>query len=177
MREPYPDRSFGILLRFSMPRSPIRFLSCPMRALTYPCRSFAYLYSAFSERSPCARALAISLGRSMFSSCSSWSISPCKRCLIFASGSDMVVGHQKVVAKKMFAESGLAGWLAGPRANHHYRCAAFPPTRGRPRKLVACRPPPVLGHQLHYPSSAHSHVNILRLRVAPYIFDRQRVGR
>src|ERR1700730_1818061 len=100
MRDPYPDLSFGILLKFSIPRSPILFLSCPILAFTYPCRSLAYLYSAFPERSPCARALAISFGRSMFNSCSSWSISPCKRCLIFARGSDMVVSHQKSLPKK-----------------------------------------------------------------------------
>src|ERR1041385_8640260 len=61
-----------------------------MRAFTNPWRSLAYLYSAFSDKSPWARATAISLGRSMLSSrsravISSWSLS-----LIFFSGSDMV---------------------------------------------------------------------------------------
>src|SRR5258708_5619302 len=60
-----------------------------MRAFTYPCRSFAYLYSAFSERSPCARATAISLGRSMLSSRSSAAISSCSFSLIFFKGSDI----------------------------------------------------------------------------------------
>jgi hypothetical protein len=38
----------------------------------------------------------------------------------------------KLGCQKMFAESGLAAWLAGPRANNHYRCLAFPATRGSP---------------------------------------------
>src|SRR5262244_3944552 len=65
--EPYPERSLGMLVRFNIPRSPRRFFSWPMRALTKPCRSFAYLYSAFSDKSPWARATAISLGNSTFS--------------------------------------------------------------------------------------------------------------
>src|ERR1700719_3567138 len=60
-----------------------------MRALTKPWRSLAYLYSAFSERSPCARATAISLGKSTFNSCASWSISSSNFCFILASGSCM----------------------------------------------------------------------------------------
>src|ERR1700736_1356719 len=60
-----------------------------MRALTKPWRSLAYLYSAFSERSPCARATAISLGKSTFNSCESWSISSSSFCFILASGSCM----------------------------------------------------------------------------------------
>src|SRR5579864_4428277 len=79
-----------MLVRLSMPRSPMRFFNCPMRAFTNPCRSFAYLYSAFSERSPCARATAISLGRSMLSSRSSAAISSCNFVLIFFNGSDIV---------------------------------------------------------------------------------------
>src|SRR5215468_2430281 len=78
-----------MLLRLSMPRSPIRFLSCAILALTYVWRSLAYLYSAFSERSPWARATAISLGSSTLSSCSSWAISSCSFCFTFAIGSDM----------------------------------------------------------------------------------------
>src|SRR5215813_15544412 len=77
-----------------MPKSPMRFLSCAILALTYVWRSFAYLYSAFSERSPCARATAISLGSSTLSSCSSWSISSCSFCLIFAIGLAIAI-HQK----------------------------------------------------------------------------------
>src|SRR3989442_12438401 len=70
-----------------------------MRALTKPWRSLAYLYSAFSERSPWARATAISLGRSTLSSWESWSISSWSFFLILASGSDMVVECQ--FAKKV----------------------------------------------------------------------------
>src|SRR5215472_5594284 len=81
-----------MLLRLSMPRSPMRFLSCAILALTYVWRSLANLYSAFSDRSPCARATAISLGSSMLSSWESWSISSWSFFLIFASGSDMVIG-------------------------------------------------------------------------------------
>src|SRR5215472_13783057 len=80
-----------MLLRLSMPRSPMRFLSCAILALTYVWRSLANLYSAFSERSPCARATAISLGSSTLSSWESWSISSWSFLLIFASGSDMVI--------------------------------------------------------------------------------------
>src|SRR5216684_2714970 len=92
MREPYPERSLGMLVKFIMLRSPIRFLRLVILRLTYPWRSLAYLYSAFSERSPWARATAISLGSSTLSSCESWSISSWIFFLILASGSDMVVG-------------------------------------------------------------------------------------
>src|SRR5262249_53370393 len=85
-----------MLLRFSKPRSPSRFLSWPMRPLPNPVRSLAYLYSAFSERSPWARATAISLGSSTLSSYSSWSISSCNFCLIFAIGSAMRL-HREVL--------------------------------------------------------------------------------
>src|ERR1700722_16795105 len=53
-----------------MPRSPMPFFNAPIRAFTNPWRSLANLYSAFSERSPCARATAISFGSSTFNSCS-----------------------------------------------------------------------------------------------------------
>src|SRR5215472_10831064 len=78
-----------MLVRLSKPRSPRRFFSWPMRALTKPWRSLANLYSAFSERSPWARATAISLGSSTLSSCSRVSISCCSFCLILANGSVM----------------------------------------------------------------------------------------
>src|SRR6266403_3336265 len=81
-----------------------------MRALTKPWRSLAYLYSAFSDRSPCARAIAISLGRSTFSSWSRWSISSCSFFLIFAIGSDISL-HQK-----RFAGEGFGSCLGRPRA-------------------------------------------------------------
>src|SRR6266404_2138952 len=85
-----------MLVRFNIPRLPMRFFNWPMRALIKPWRSLAYLYSAFSERSPCARATAISLGKSTFNSWSSWSISSCNFFLIFAIGSDMSL-HQKKI--------------------------------------------------------------------------------
>src|SRR6266852_5704502 len=96
MREPYPERSLGMLLRFIMLRSPMRFLRLVILRLTYPWRSLANLYSAFSERSPWPRATAISLGSSTLSSCESWSISSWSFFLILASGSDMAVGCQFV---------------------------------------------------------------------------------
>src|SRR6266436_422603 len=87
-----------------------------IRALTKPWRSLAYLYSAFSERSPCARAMAISLGKSTFSSWSSWSISSCSFFLIFAIGSDMHL-HQK-----RFAGEGLGKVRLPPPRSTNYRC-------------------------------------------------------
>src|ERR1700739_2619727 len=86
-----------------MPRSPRRFLSWPMRALTKLWRSLAYLYSAFSERSPWARATAISLGSSTLSSCSRVSISCCNFDLIFARGSVI----RSPLVQKNDAEFGL----------------------------------------------------------------------
>src|SRR5882724_11447850 len=114
--EPKPERSVGMLVRLSMPKSPMRFFNWAMRALTKPCRSLAYLYSAFSERSPCARATAISLGRSTFSSWSSWSISSCSFFLIFAIGSDMRL-HQK-----RFAGEGFWKVHLPPPRSTNYRC-------------------------------------------------------
>src|SRR5208282_6044639 len=67
-----------------MPTSPMRFLSWPRRAETYAWRSLAYLYSAFSERSPWARATLISLGSSSCSSCSRAAISSLSFFLIFS---------------------------------------------------------------------------------------------
>src|SRR5580704_17638269 len=65
----------------------MRLCSWPSRAATYPWRSFAYLYSAFSERSPCARATLISLGSSSWSSCSSAAISAFSFFFIFSARS------------------------------------------------------------------------------------------
>src|SRR6266403_1904846 len=116
-----------MLVRFNIPRSPMRFFSWPMRALTKPWRSLAYLYSAFSERSPWARATAISLGSSTLSSWESWSISSWSFFLILASGSDMVVGFSSL---KKSAESGTNRWSPGPRVRKHYRCGGIEVTRG-----------------------------------------------
>src|SRR6266851_4161661 len=124
-----------MLVRFNIPRSPMRFFSWPMRALTKPWRSLAYLYSAFSERSPWARATAISLGSSTLSSCESWSISSWSFFLILASGSDIVVGFGSL---KKSAESGTNGWSPGPRVREHYRCGRIEVTRGSEELLQNC---------------------------------------
>ena len=62
-----------------MLRAASRRWSCATRACRKLCRSLAALYSAFSRRSPCSRALRISLGRCTLSSkssrwISSWSL-------------------------------------------------------------------------------------------------------
>src|ERR1700687_1557961 len=106
-----------------------------MRAFTKPWRSLAYLYSAFSERSPWARATAISLGSSTLSSWESWSISAWSFFLILASGSDMVVGFSSL---KKAAESGTNGWSAGPRVREHYRCGGIEVTRGSAESPQDC---------------------------------------
>src|SRR5439155_26122367 len=122
-REPYPERSLGILVRFSMLRSPMRFFSWVILRLTKLWRSLAYLYSAFSERSPWARATAISLGSSTFSSWSRRSISSWSFCLIFAIGSGIAI-HQKRVARE-----GWSLWTNRPRAEKHYRWCGIAATR------------------------------------------------
>src|SRR5579885_1221325 len=136
IREPYPERSLGILLRFSIPRSPMRFLSCAIRAFTKLCRSLANLYSAFSDKSPCARATAISFGRSTFSSCSSASISSCSFCLIFFSGSDMVSIFQTLCQKRLRSPALLEG-PPGP-ALRHYRGRSFRATSDAPGNQRTC---------------------------------------
>src|SRR2546423_170219 len=141
-----------MLVRFSMPRSPIRFLSCPMRAFTKPWRSLANLYSAFSERSPWARATAISLGRSMLSSRSSAVISSCSFCLIFFSGSDIVV---------MFRRRSCA--LILDTANPNYKGGRIPATS----KLSGITKITRL---------AHFDVDSRRFGVAGGIGDGQRIG-
>src|SRR5713226_6926466 len=112
-----------MLVRFNIPRSPKRFFNWAMRAFTKPWRSFAYLYSAFSERSPWARATAISLGSSTFSSWSRRSISSWSFCLIFAIGSGIAI-HQKRLARE-----GWSLWTNRPRAERHYRCVGIVATR------------------------------------------------
>src|ERR1700733_6447235 len=70
-----------------MERSPMRLCSWLSRASTNLWRSFAYLYSAFSERSPWARATLISLGNSSCSSCSRAAISAFSFVFIFSARS------------------------------------------------------------------------------------------
>src|SRR4029077_11607161 len=60
--------------------------------------------------------MAISLGKSTFSSWSSWSISSCSFFLIFAIGSDMRL-HQK-----RFAGEGFSNVRLPPPRNTNYRC-------------------------------------------------------
>src|SRR5271154_6386404 len=67
-----------------MGMSAMRWRGWRSRAETYAWRSLAYLYSAFSERSPCARATLISLGSSSCSSCSRAAISSLSFFLIFS---------------------------------------------------------------------------------------------
>src|SRR6266851_7477663 len=112
MREPYPERSLGMLVKFIMLRSPIRFLRLVILRLTYPWRSLANLYSAFSERSPWARATAISLGRSTLSSCSSAVSSSWIFCLIFFNGSD--------IANRDLSEQGKIKLEPQPQATVNY---------------------------------------------------------
>src|SRR5580704_14091097 len=65
----------------------MRWWSWARRVETNDWRSLAYLYSAFSERSPWARATLISLGSSSWSSCSRAAISSFSFFLIFSARS------------------------------------------------------------------------------------------
>src|SRR5580704_2791375 len=65
----------------------MRWWSWARRVETNDWRSLAYLYSAFSERSPWARATLISLGNSSWSSCSRAAISAFSFFLIFSARS------------------------------------------------------------------------------------------
>src|ERR1700732_5000703 len=65
----------------------MRWWSWARRVETNDWRSLAYLYSAFSERSPCSRATLISLGSSSWSSCSSAAISAFSFFFIFSARS------------------------------------------------------------------------------------------
>ena len=66
--DPRPTLPFGILSRLTMESAASRRWIWPMRAWRKLWRSLAALYSAFSRKSPCSRALRISLGRWTFSS-------------------------------------------------------------------------------------------------------------
>src|SRR3984957_10720431 len=74
----------------------MRWWSWARRVETNDWRSLAYLYSAFSDRSPCARATLISLGSSSWSSCSSAAISAFSFFFIFSARS-IILGIVKRV--------------------------------------------------------------------------------
>src|ERR1700689_4223188 len=89
--------------------SAMRWWSWPSRAETSPCRSLAYLYSAFSERSPWARATLISFGSSSCSSCSSRAISSLSFFLIFSVRS--IIGHLRHPGGPCLGGSPGLAWL------------------------------------------------------------------
>src|ERR1700732_2211564 len=157
-----------MFVRFSMPRSPMRFFNCPMRAFTNPCRSFAYLYSAFSDRSPCARATAISLGKSTFNSWESWSISSSNFCFILASGSCMFFSATffRAAIKK------------------RWRSPEVPNPAVKIIDGVELRPQgaPIQNHRAYLPAAGHTiglldlDIQCLGLRVTGGILYRQGIG-
>src|SRR6266852_769158 len=113
-----------------MPISPRRFLSWPRRAETYPWRSLAYLNSAFSDRSPCARARINSLGSSRFSSCSSVWISSSSFCLILERGSVMACAvRPRPTTTAAESKAGGEGGIRTPDTLLGCNCLAGSPVR------------------------------------------------
>src|SRR3984957_20456102 len=89
-RLPRPTVSRGIVSRSIIVSSAIRVSRLPTRARRNSWRCLAIAHSAFSDRSPCARARSSSLGRSTVSSCLSVSRSFLSRLITGSSAIDSI---------------------------------------------------------------------------------------